>query len=136
LTDCIPASSSRAPAASGTSASIRARSSSELDVERSNVLLEVGAALGAGDRDDVVALSEQPGERKLGRRHALFGGELLSLARERQVALAGSTSSSRSRVQIEYSVCTAASACTACARRIVSGEASLKPMYKIDLYRG
>ena len=42
----------------------------EVDVDRPRVLLEVAAALGAGDRDDVAvlgALREHPRERELGR---------------------------------------------------------------------
>ena len=42
----------------------------------------------------------------------------------------GRTSSSTSRVHSEYSVCTAVIGCTACARRIVSGAASLSPMWR------
>ena len=43
----------------------------------------------------------------------------------------GSTSSSTSRLNSEYSIWTAAIGCTACARRIVSGAASLSPMWRI-----
>jgi hypothetical protein len=37
----------------------------QLYVRSSGVLLEVTATLGPGDRDDVVAAGEQPGERQL-----------------------------------------------------------------------
>ena len=40
---------------------------------------------------------------------------------------AGSTFSSTSRSKMEYSVCSAVTGCTAWARRIVSGPASLRP---------
>ena len=39
-----------------------------------------------------------------------------------------STATSALRVQSEYSVCTAASGCTACARRIVAADTSLMPI--------
>ena len=42
----------------------------------------------------------------------------------------GSTASSGSRVHSEYSVCSAEIGCTACARRIVSGEASESPRWR------
>ena len=42
----------------------------------------------------------------------------------------GRISASTSRDHSEYSVCTAATGWTACARRIVSGEASLSPMWR------
>ena len=39
----------------------------QLDVDRAGVLLEVRAALGAGDRDQVVAACEHPRDRELRR---------------------------------------------------------------------
>src|SRR5919198_5600825 len=57
----------------------------ELDVDRGGVLLEVGAALRARDRHDVVTLREQPRDRELRRRDAFFGGDLLDLVGEAQI---------------------------------------------------
>src|SRR4028119_2455442 len=48
----------------------------ELDAGGARVLLQVLAALGAGDGDYVLALGEQPRERELPRRHALAFGDL------------------------------------------------------------
>src|SRR5690349_9691259 len=59
----------------------------QLDVARAPVLLEVGHALGAGDRDDVVALGEHPRQRQLARRRALLLGELAELRGQELVAL-------------------------------------------------
>src|SRR3954451_12640082 len=59
----------------------------QLHVGRRHVLLEVGAALRAGDGDDVLALVQHPGERELARGHALVGGELLEPADEVEVLL-------------------------------------------------
>ena len=42
----------------------------------------------------------------------------------------GRISASTSRVHNEYSVCSAVIGCVACARRIVSGAASLRPMWR------
>ena len=39
----------------------------ELDLERAEVLLEIGDPLGARDRDDVLAAAEDPGQGELGR---------------------------------------------------------------------
>src|SRR5436190_5037386 len=59
----------------------------QLDVARGPVLLDVGDALGSGDRDDVVALREHPCECQLARRDALLLGELADLRRQPLVAL-------------------------------------------------
>src|SRR3954463_8445791 len=59
----------------------------QLHVGGRHVLLEVGAALGARDRDDVVALVQDPRERELARGHALAGGELLEPGDEVEVLL-------------------------------------------------
>jgi hypothetical protein len=59
----------------------------QLDVRRGDVLLQTRAALGPGDRDDVVALGQHPCKRELRRRHALGGGELLDRGDEVEVAL-------------------------------------------------
>src|SRR6266545_149537 len=77
----------------------------ELDGVGGGVLLDAGHPLGAGDRGDVVALGEQPGKGGLCR-----GG-----------ISSGRISASTSRVHREYSVCTAVTGWTACARRIVAG---------------
>src|SRR5690606_24601114 len=47
---------------------------------------EPAAALGAGDRHDVVALRVHPGERQLAGRHALLARDLLDLGDQLQVA--------------------------------------------------
>ena len=47
------------------------------DVEGAQVLVEIRAALGAGDRDDALALRQHPGERELRRRAALLARDLL-----------------------------------------------------------
>jgi hypothetical protein len=49
-----------------------------MHVERVYVLLQVLAAFSAGDRDDIVALREHPGERELCGRAALFFGQLFN----------------------------------------------------------
>src|SRR5688572_7393709 len=56
-------------------------------LERAEVFLEPVATLGAGDRHDVAAASEQPGERQLPRRAAVLAGKLLHLLDEIDVAL-------------------------------------------------
>src|SRR5262249_49837580 len=57
------------------------------DVERAEVLLQVRAPLRARDRDDVVALREDPRERELRGPAALLRGELLHAADEVEVLL-------------------------------------------------
>jgi hypothetical protein len=47
----------------------------QLEVVGGSVLLDAGDALGAGDRGDVVALSEQPGQGHLCRCGARLGGD-------------------------------------------------------------
>src|SRR5919112_939995 len=59
----------------------------QLDLGRAPVLLEVGHALGAGDRHDVLAPRQHPRERKLPGRDALLLGELADLGRQPLVAL-------------------------------------------------
>jgi len=59
----------------------------ELDAVGGGVLLDAGDPPGAGDRGDVVALSEQPGQRDLRRCGAGFGGDGLNLVDDGQVAL-------------------------------------------------
>src|SRR3954453_16150118 len=51
----------------------------QLDLARGPVLLEVRDPLGSRDRDDIVALGQDPGERELPGRHALLLGELAHL---------------------------------------------------------
>jgi hypothetical protein len=51
------------------------------------VLLDAGDALGAGDRGDVVALSEEPGQGPLCRRGVRLGGDGLDFVDDAQVAL-------------------------------------------------
>ncbi len=50
-----------------------------------DVLLEPLGTAGAGDRDDVVALRQQPGERELGDGDLLARGQLLQLLDRAQV---------------------------------------------------
>src|SRR5947208_9298928 len=59
----------------------------ELDGVGGGVLLDAGDPPGAGDRGDVVALGEQPGQRDLRRCGAGFGGDGLNLVDDGQVAL-------------------------------------------------
>src|SRR5947209_10727245 len=59
----------------------------QLDVDRPSILLEVGATLGARNRDEVVALREHPGDGELRRSDALLLRDLLDLLREMQVGL-------------------------------------------------
>jgi len=59
------------------------------------VLLQVGDALGAGDRDDVVALGEDPGEGQLAGGAAVALGEALDLVDEAQVRVEGVTGEPR-----------------------------------------
>ena len=57
----------------------------QLDVGRSGVLFEVAAALGPGDRHEVLALREHPCDRQLRRRDLQLLGDLLDLRGELQV---------------------------------------------------
>ena len=57
------------------------------DIDGPDVLLEVGAALGAGDRHHVVALGGQPGEGDLARGHAVGLGDLAHHGHEGQVVV-------------------------------------------------
>src|SRR6266849_678406 len=59
----------------------------ELGRERARVLLEVLPPLRAGDGDDVVPLSQEPGEDELAGFHALLLGDLLDPMDEREVVL-------------------------------------------------
>ena len=59
----------------------------ELDAVGGGVLLDAGDATGAGDRGDVIALGEQPGQRDLRRCGAGLGGDGLDLVDDGQVAL-------------------------------------------------
>ena len=53
----------------------RKLSGSELEAVGGRVLLDAGDAPGAGNRGDVVALGEQPGQGDLGRGSTDFGGD-------------------------------------------------------------
>src|SRR5689334_18416910 len=59
----------------------------EPHVESADILLQVLATLGAGDRHDVVALRQHPGERELRGRAALLPCHGLDLAHEVEVLL-------------------------------------------------
>jgi len=62
----------------------------QLDAVGGGVLLDAGDPLGAGDRGNVVALCEQPGERDLCRCGARLGGDGLDLVDDSQILLKGS----------------------------------------------
>jgi hypothetical protein len=49
-----------------------------MHVERVYFLLQVLAAISAGDRDDIVAMREHSGERELRGRAVLFFGQLFN----------------------------------------------------------
>src|SRR6266568_1239347 len=117
----------------------------QLDTVGCGVLLDARDALGAGDRGDVVALGKQPGQSNVCRCRIELGGDGLDLVDDAEVLLEVALGEARvvlapvvvgevlggadgSRVQSEYSVCSAASGCTAWARRIVAGAASDNPM--------
>jgi hypothetical protein len=51
----------------------------QLELVGGGVLLDPGDALGAGDRGDVIALGEQPGQGYLCRCGVRFGGDGLDL---------------------------------------------------------
>src|SRR5512134_919999 len=57
------------------------------DGKRADVLLEIAPAARAGNGHDILALSENPGERELGRLTALRGRQLLDMRHEVEVAL-------------------------------------------------
>ena len=59
----------------------------QLDAIGSGVLLDARDPLGTGDRGDVVALREQPGQSDLGRCCTRLGGNGLDLVDDAQVAL-------------------------------------------------
>ena len=59
----------------------------QLDAVRGGVLLDAGHPLGAGNRSDVVALREQPGQRDLGRRCSHLSGNGSNLVDDAQIAL-------------------------------------------------
>ena len=59
----------------------------ELDMVGGRVLLDAGDALGTGDRGDVVALGEQPGQRDLRRGGVDLGGDGLDLVDDGEVLL-------------------------------------------------
>jgi hypothetical protein len=57
----------------------------EGDLSCGDVFLEVLAALGARDGDDIVPLMQEPGEGELSRRRVLLGGDLPDPVRQLQV---------------------------------------------------
>src|SRR5919108_932599 len=57
----------------------------QLDVGGSNVLLQVGHALGSGDRDDVVSLAEHPAQCELSRSDSLLRSDLLDALDELEI---------------------------------------------------
>src|SRR5512146_2369487 len=57
----------------------------ERDGNRCSILLQVLAALGAGDGHDIPALVQEPGERDLGSRDAPLSGDALHRLHEIQV---------------------------------------------------
>src|SRR5580658_779597 len=61
--------------------------SAQLDSVRSHVLLDPGLAFRAGNRGDVVALGQEPGQSNLTRRHAELSGYGFDLVDEALIAL-------------------------------------------------
>src|SRR5206468_3815239 len=59
----------------------------QLDAVGGGVLLHPGGPFGAGDRGDVVALGQQPGQGHLCRRGAGLGGDRFDLVGDPQVVL-------------------------------------------------
>src|SRR5579859_6797938 len=59
----------------------------QLHVECLYVLLEMRAALAAGNRNDVAALRQHPSERELRRRHLLLARDLLNALHQVEVLL-------------------------------------------------
>ena len=59
----------------------------QLEAVGGGVLLDAGDPLGAGNRGDVIALGEQPGQSDLCRRGTRFGGNSLNFVDDAQVAL-------------------------------------------------
>src|SRR6185295_8033721 len=57
------------------------------DRERAQVFFEIAAALGPGDRQDVVALRQEPRQRELTGLHALLLRDLLDPMDERKVVV-------------------------------------------------
>ena len=52
----------------------------ETDLDGCGVFFQIFSALGAGDRDDIVALRQYPGEGELRRLASFFFGDLFYLA--------------------------------------------------------
>jgi hypothetical protein len=63
----------------------------QLNAIGGSVLLDAGDLPGAGDRSDVVALGQQPGQGQLRRGDADLGGDYFDLVGDAQVVLEGVT---------------------------------------------
>jgi Domain of unknown function (DUF1707) len=98
--------------------------SGQLDAVGGGVLLKAGDPLGAGDRGDVAALGQQPGQGYL-RPSGEKGTKPMPSSR-----VSGSTSASGSRVHREYSDSSAVTGWTAWARRMVAGPAADRPVWQ------
>ena len=86
MTAMLP-SSWRSPAAGVRSFNLSICPRCQLKLVSGDVLLDASDPLGAGDRGDVVALREQPGQGHLCRCCTCLGGNGLNLVDDAQVAL-------------------------------------------------
>src|SRR5260370_15158211 len=62
-------------------------SNGKIDIERTDIFLQIVAPFGAGDWDDVVALGQYPGKRKLRRRALFRAGNFANSLHEIEIAL-------------------------------------------------
>jgi len=67
----------------------------QCDVECAHVVFQIADAFGAGDRNHVFALRENPGKRELSRSNSLFGGEFFHRGGEFEIGLQGVSLESR-----------------------------------------
>src|SRR5260370_38930191 len=62
-------------------------SNGKIDIERTDIFLQIFAPFGAGDWDDVVALAQYPGKRKLRRRGLFRAGNFANSLHDSAIAL-------------------------------------------------
>ena len=67
------------------------------DVKSTEIVFEITEALGAGDRDDVLALSQHPGQRKLCRRAILPLRKVFQMGCKLKITIKGLTLEARNR---------------------------------------
>ena len=67
------------------------------DVKSTEIVFEITEALGVGDRDDVLALSQHPGERKLCRRAILPLRKVFQMGCKLKIMIKGLTLEARNR---------------------------------------